>query len=141
MSSARSRFSPFVYFYVCLFFSMLALLPAWVAFGSDSGAQLPLQYRLGSIVWIALVGGSYWYANLRCSSERLRYREGLLWVAASMMAGTTSMAFFMVLPVLFVVFFGSVLIALSGDLRGVPGYAPARWLRLIQYFHRNRMVQ
>jgi hypothetical protein len=92
-------------------------------------------------IWPALVGGSYWYANLRCSSERLRYRDGLLAVAASMMAGTMYMSFFMVLPVLFVVFSGSVLIAFYGDIRGGPGYAPARWLRLIQYFHRNRMVQ
>lgn len=141
MSNARSRFSPLVYFYVVLFFSILALLPVWVAFATNLGALLPLPYRLGSLIWLALVGAGYWYANLRCSSERLRYRDGLLAVAASMMAGTMSMSFFMVLPVLFVVFSGSVLIAINGDIRGVPGYAPARWLRLIQYFHRNRMVQ
>jgi hypothetical protein len=141
MSNARSSFSPFVYFYVVLFFSILALLPVWVVFATDLRARLPLPYRLGSLIWLALVVGSYWYANLRCSTERLRYRNGLLSVAASMMAGTMYMSFFMVLPVLFVVFFGSVLIAFYGDIRGGPGYAPARWLRLIQYFHRNRMVQ
>ncbi len=141
MSNARLRFSPFVYFYVCLFFSILALLPVWVAFATNVGALLPLPYRLGSLIWLAMVGGCYWYATLRCSSERLRYWDGLLLVAASMMAGTMYMSFLMVLPVLFVVFSGSVLIAINGDIRGAPGYAPARWLRLIQYFHRNRMVQ
>jgi hypothetical protein len=92
-------------------------------------------------MWPAVIAGSFWHASLRCSSERLRYRDGLLWVAAAMIAGTMYMSFFLVPPVLLVVFSISVMIAVYGDIRRDPGYAPERWSRVIHYFYRNRMMQ
>jgi hypothetical protein len=141
MSKTNPRFSPFVYFYVGLFFTLAGLLPVWAVFATGLGTLLPTPYRIASLLWPAVIAGSFWYASKRCSSERLRYRDGLLWVAASMIAGTMYMSFLLVLPLLLVVFSSSVLIALYGDIRRKPGYAPEKWSRVIHYFYRNRMVQ
>ncbi len=141
MRTTEPRFSPYAYFYVCLFFLLVGFLPVWTVFATGLGTLLPSPCRAASLGWPALIAAFFWYASLRCSSERLGYWHGLLWVAGSMLAGTLYMSFFLILPVLMVVFSGSVLIACFGDIRRDPSYAPDRWLRLIQYFYRNRMVQ
>jgi hypothetical protein len=140
MNAARPRFSPFVYFYLVTFFLVLGLLPICLVATVGRLAMLRV-YWLASLIWPVVIIALTFYAQRRCSSDRTRFRDGLLWVTASMMTGWVYMSFFTVWPVLLVVFWGSVFFAIYGDLNRAPGYSQARWHRLVSYFYRNRMRQ
>jgi hypothetical protein len=140
MQPARPRFSFSVYFYLVVFFLLLALLPICLTATIENLAKLP-AYWFASLVWpIALVGFAV-YADRRCSSDRMRFRDGLLWVTASMMTGWVYMSFATVFPVLLFAFWASVFFALSGDMRGKPGYSQTEWHRLVSHLYRHRMRQ
>ena len=140
MKPARPRFSLFVYFYLVTFFLLLAFLPICLVAIIGRLAISP-GYWLASLIWPAVIIVLAFYAHLRCSSDRMPFRDGLLWVTASMMTGWVYMSFFTVWPVMLLVFWASVFFAISGDLNRVPGYSQARWHRLVSYFYRNRMRQ
>jgi hypothetical protein len=140
MNAERPRFSLFVYFYHVTFFLLLGFLPIWLTATIGRAAAAP-AYWLASLMWPAVIAVLWGYAQRRCSSDRMRFSDGLLWVTASMMTGWLYLSFIFVLPVLLVVFLGSVLIALYGDISRVPGYSQAKWHRLVYYFYRNRMRQ
>jgi hypothetical protein len=141
MSAERPRFSLTVYFYLVTFFLLLGFLPILLAATIDR-ATAPPAFWLASFIWPLVVAALWFYAMRRCSSDRMRFSDGLLWVTASMMTGWLYFSFFFVLPVLFIVFSGAVLIALYGDIRRrAPGYSQAKYQRLVNYFYRNRMRQ
>ena len=98
-------------------------------------------YWLASIMWPVVIAILWGYAQQRCSSDRMRFGDGLLWVTASMMTDWFYISFLVVFPALLAVFSGSVLIALYGDIRRTPGYSQTKWHRLVYYFYRNRMMQ
>jgi hypothetical protein len=139
MSTERPRFSLFIYFYLAIFFLLLGFLPVCLAATTDR-ADVP-AFWLASLFWPVALAGMWVYAKRRCTSDHIRFNDGLLWVTASMSTGWLYFSFFFVLPVLFVVFFGAVLIALYGDVRRAPARSPARYQRLVHYFYRNRMRQ
>jgi hypothetical protein len=140
MNAARPRFSLFVYFYLVSFFLLLGLLPICLVATIGRLAMSP-GYWLASLIWPLVIIALVFYAQRRCSSDRMRFRDGMLWVTASMMTGWVYMSFFTVWPVLLVVFWGSVFFAIYGDLNRAPGYSQARWHRLVSYLYRNRMRQ
>jgi hypothetical protein len=140
MNATRPRFSLFVYFYLVTFFLLLGLLPICLVATIGRLAMLPGHW-LASLIWLVAIITLTFYAQRRCSSDRMPFRDGLLWVTASMMTGWVYMSFFTVWPVLLVVFWGSVIFAICEDLSRAPGYSQARWHRLVSYFYRNRMRQ
>jgi hypothetical protein len=140
MNVVRPRFSLAVWLYLVTFFSLLGLLPIILAATMDRATASPGRW-LGSIAWPVVIAVLWVYANRRCSSEHLRYSDGLLWVTASMMTGWVYMSFVFVLPVLLLTFTGSVLIALYGDIRRTPADSQTQWRRLVRFFYRNRMKQ
>jgi len=139
MNAARPRFSLPVWFYLVTFFSLLGFLPIILTVTMDRATVSPRW--MASIIWPAMIAVLWGYADRRCSSDLLRFSDGLLWVTASMMTGWAYMSFIFVLPVLLLAFAGSVLIAIYGDIRRVPGYSQTQWRRLVRFFYRNRMRQ
>jgi hypothetical protein len=113
MNTTRPRFSLFVYFYLVTFFLLHGFLPICLAATIGRLAMLK-GYWLASLLWPVVIIALAFYAQRRCSSERMPFRDGLLWVTASMMTGWVYMSFFTVWPVLLVVFWASVFFAISG---------------------------
>lgn len=140
MNAQRKRFSLAVSLYLTLFLLLLAFTPLGLT-AKVNGAAEVRAFWVVSLLWPILIGGLLAYANWRCSSEQMSYRDGLLWVTASMMTGWLYMSFILVLPALLLAVSGSVLIALYGDVRRIPGFARAKWPRMVHYFYRNRMRQ
>jgi hypothetical protein len=140
MNATRPQFSLFVYFYLVTFSLLLAFLPICLVATIGRLAISP-GYWLASLIWPVVIVVLAFYAHRRCSSDRMRFRDGLLWVTVSMMTGWVYMSFFTVWPVLLLVFWASVFFAVSGDLKRAPGYSQARCHRLVSYFYRNRMRQ
>jgi hypothetical protein len=140
MQRARPRFSFFVYFYLVMFFLLLASLPIFLAATVGNLSKLP-AYWFASLAWpIAIVGFAV-YADRRCSSDRMHFRDGLLWVTASMMTGWVYMSFVTVLPTLLFAFWASVYFAVFGHMKSEPGYSQTKFHRLVSYFYRHRMKQ
>ncbi len=138
--SNRPRFSHFVYFYLVTFLLLLGFLPVAIVRAVDKTPVRP-GYLLASLTWPVVVAFLWLYAQKRCSTDRLRFGDGLLWVTRSMMTGWLWMSFFTVIPGLLVVFCGSVGTALYGDIIRNPGFAQAKFHGLVSYFFRNRMRQ
>ncbi len=136
----RPRFSSFVYFYLVTFFLLLSFLPVAIVRAIAKTSVRP-GYSLASLAWPVVVAFLWLYAQKRCSADRLRFGDGLLWTTRSMMTGWLWMSFFTVIPGLLVVFWGSVGIALYGDVTRKPGFAHAKFHGLVSYFFRNRMRQ
>jgi hypothetical protein len=65
-----------------------------------------------ALAWFVLLAVLWRYVDDRCSSDRMRYRDGLLWVTASMMTGWVNLSFLIAFPVLLFVFVRSVLFAM-----------------------------
>jgi hypothetical protein len=140
MKAVRPRFSVSVYFYLVTFFLLLGSLPVILITTNGRGA-VSLGSWIASIIWVGLIAGLYYYADKRCSSDRMRFSDGLLWVTHSMMTGWVYMSFIFAFPALLLAFTGSVILALSGDIRRAPDYSQTQWIRLVQFFYRNRMRQ
>ncbi len=115
MKPARPRFSLFVYFYLVTFFLLLAFLPICLVATIGRLAISP-GYWLASLIWPAVIIVLAFYAHLRCSSDRMPFRDGLLWVTASMMTGGIHVVFH----------------CLAGDAAGILG------LRLFRNFRGSK---
>jgi hypothetical protein len=140
MNAVRPRFSLPVYFYLVTFFLLLGFLPIVLTATVDREVATPAHW-LASLMWPGVIAILWRYADRRCSSDRMRFSDGLLYITASMMTGWVYLSFIVVLPVLLLVFTGSVLIALYGDIRRAPEYSQAKWYGLVRYLYRNRMRQ
>lgn len=138
MKVVRPRFSLAVYFYLMTFFLLLGFLPVILTATNVRGAAAAGRW-IASIVWAGVIVGLWYYADRWCSSDRMRYSDGLLWVTSSMMMGWVYMSFIFVFPALLLAFTGSVLVAFSGNIRRAPGYSQTRWHRIVHFFYRNRM--
>jgi len=138
MKAVRPRFSLPVYFYLIAFFLLLGFLPILLTATVDRGAVSSGRW-IASTVWPGLVAVLWFYADRRCSSDRMRFIDGLLWVTSSMMTGWVYMSFIFVLPVLLLAFTGSILVALYGDIRRTPDHSQTQWLRMVHFVYRNRM--
>lgn len=135
----RPQFPLPVRVYFGMFFALVCLIPLGLGKIVAAGGAVAPRYIAASLIWSILIAVSFLYAQARCSSERLHSQDGLQWVTASMMTGWTYMSFATVFPALAVSFFGSILIALAGDLRGDKTYAPDMFAWLVRFFYRNRM--
>jgi|GEM_PF-2447716 len=138
IKALRPRFSPYVYFYLGTFFLLLALLPIILTLANDRARVRPACWLL-SLLWLPVLVILWRYADRRCSSERMRLDDGLLWITASMMTGWVYLSFIFVLPVLLLVFSGSVLIASYGDIRRLPDFSRTKWHGLVYFFYSNRL--
>ncbi len=83
---------------------------------NDRATVAPLRWLL-ALLWPAVIALLWRYADQRCSGDRMRLNDGLLWITASMMTGWVYTSFILVLPVLLLAFWGSVFIAFYGDIR------------------------
>ena len=128
------------HFYLVIFFLLLALLPICLV-ATIAGSSMSRVLWLASLIWLIAVASSAFYANRRCSSERMRYRDGLLWITTSMMTGWLYLSFATVLPVLLFAFPASVFLAIRGGMGRQPEYSQREWHRLVTYFYQHRMKQ
>jgi len=141
MTDARPRFSIFASFYAALFVAGLVAAPLLAAARLSSHQPVPVTAWATAGAVSILVLALFAYANARCSSERLTYREGLLFVTSSMMTGWTYLSLLFVFPALLFTFIASVGIAIVNDIAGTRQRSAQTFHRLVAGFHRHRMRQ
>lgn len=136
---ARPRFSLAVKTYFCLVLGLLVLSVPCVVSTLAISRAISLAWRVASIGWPVLVAALFWYCTRRCSSDKMHFHDGLLWITRSAMTGWMSMSFITVTTAVLTAFLGSVSIAVYGDLQRRRDYAPLKWGQMVSFFYRNRM--
>jgi len=137
--SIRPRFSLVVQTYFWLAFCVLGLSPIFVVYSIANRTPVSLAWGIASASWPAIVAALFWYGARRCSTDKMSFRDSLLWITRSTITGWMFMSFFTVIPALLTAFLSSILIAVYGDLQRQPDYAPAKWAQIVSFFYRNRM--
>lgn len=137
----QRRFPIAVHTYLWLFFISLGIVPILVT--SAVADRLPLRqaYWIAAWTWPVSIAILYLYARHQCSSDRMTFRDGLLWVTSSTMTGWMYQSFFTVLAGLVGAYCAAVFFAFADDLRRNPNYAQERWLQTVRFFYRHRMRQ
>ena len=139
MAEAR-RWPPFAVFYASVFLLALIALPVVVVGLKREALFVPPTVALSVTVltlWLFLL----WHVQRRCSSERLSYWRGLVAIAAWMSTGWPILSILFALPVLLVVFLGSLVITLESDISRTPGRAAPRFQQLVARVYGFRMRQ
>jgi NADH:ubiquinone oxidoreductase subunit 4 (subunit M) len=139
LPSTRPRFPLAVQSYFWLVSSLLGLSPVGIVSSIASREDVPLRWWIASILWPVLLAVLFWYAARRCSSDKMRFTDGLLWVTRSAIGGSMFMSIILVTLALLAAFLGAILLAIYSDLIRQPRFAPVKWAQLILFFHRNRM--
>src|ERR1700733_202059 len=87
--------------YVWVFVVVLGASPAIAVILMDRGSPIPVGDWTWAIVTMIGIQVLFWYAQVRCTSDKLRYWDGLLLVAAYMFTGWIYISAIFVFPALF----------------------------------------
>lgn len=136
--SDRPKFGLFPNIYLSVFVGLLLAAPF----------LLLAPWHSGSLsAWTTPASGAFltamllWLSNRQCSSEPISYREGLLFVTASMMTGWSLLSAVFVFPALLAAVLASFAISvICLPLGGKAKAAPA-FYSVVKFFHRHRMLQ
>jgi NADH:ubiquinone oxidoreductase subunit 4 (subunit M) len=82
---------------------------------------------------------AYFYARLRCSTEKWSFDEGLYYVASCYGVGSSGVSFLLVLPAIFITLLASACIAAFNDARGQSEKTPSHFYRLMMFFYHKRL--
>jgi hypothetical protein len=106
-----------------------------------SNTVVPPGYLRAALAWPIIAAALFSWVNVRCSSVRLRYWDGLLHAAALSSTGWEYVSFFLGFLAVLAVLISSACIAIYGAICLDPDKTKTDYLRLIQFFYRHRMVK
>jgi hypothetical protein len=141
MSGKRVKVSAFAHFYTWLFIFALFLWPLFALAIRANSAEVQTQTWVLGFGVVAITIGLFFYAWIRCSSERLSYWDGLLVVSASMMTGWVYNTIVVLLPALLYTFIASVYFSVIADTRYKTEDACVRFHKLVYRMYQKRMRQ
>lgn len=139
MTESRPRFSILTQFYAWVVAGFMLAFPFFAVAFFGRHQVIPTLAWTTALTLSALLAVLFAYANVRCSSETLAYREGLLFVTRSMMVGWVYLSLVFVLPALMATFVASVVIALYHDITGTRHKAAQSFHRLVVIVYRHRL--
>ena len=128
----------------CYYWAFVALvLGAPLAYVFANGVSRPIPVTsFGLAVMLSLFAGLLlWASHRQCSTERMTYREGMLFITGSMMTGWTYLSLLVVFPALLGTFLVVGIYALCSLAKSDSDWAQARFHRVVGFCYRNRMRQ
>jgi hypothetical protein len=136
--SDRLQFGFFPNLYVGLFLLLPLASPFLALAPWHSKAALP--WALSALFTLSLTA-LLPLASRLCSSPTLSYREGLLFVAESMMSGWLQLSLLFVFPALFVAVLASFVVAVCSLPFGDSARASRAFHRTVSFFYSHRLRQ
>jgi hypothetical protein len=116
MSDTKPKFSFLTNFYMCLALSAIILSPIEYLMVHSKKSFIPVSNWAMAICAVLVFVGLLFYANKRCSSERLTYFQGLQFVTHFMRAGWMYISLVLVSLALVILVPLSVLLSIFGDV-------------------------
>jgi len=141
MSKGRPRFRVTSHMVVWMDLILIGFLPLYVVLERMNNTAVPPGYFRAALAWPIIAAALFSWVNVRCSSDRLLYWDGLLYATASMSVGWFGLYFFMGFFAVLAVLISSAFISIYGAIRSDPDKTKTDYLRLIQFFYRHRMVE
>lgn len=142
MSRTGCKFSVFTKFYLLVAIVAWCGAPLWLLLAESAQDDVDIRAFYIAGISCVLVVGLLLFASSRCSSEKLEFKEGLLFITQFMQTGWSFSSLAAILVALPVALLASIAIALHSLLpsTGAPG-GPEEFGRLVRFFYRNRMIQ
>jgi hypothetical protein len=141
MSDKSVRFPWMVHAYVWVFLIALGLAPVISVLLRRRYSPVSLTDWVSAIMLMAVIQALFLYSQKRCSSDKLSYWNGLLYVAAFMSTGWSYLSMVFVFPTLLIVFIASITLSIYYDLAPSRVNAAFQFHRIVSFFYKNRMVQ
>lgn len=141
MANGKPRFSWMTHAYVWLFMTLLGITPVLIALWYRRIEPVTTPEWAVAIASVVAIQLLFLYSQWRCSSEKLSFWDGLLFVSASMSTGWMYFSMAFVFPALMAVFVASICLSAYCDLVPSSKTAAYRFHKLIFLFYQNRMRQ
>ena len=138
MEEPRYSFGPFPHLYVGAFAFVVLGWPFLLAQPWQEGYE---QLWLTCAIISASSCAALLFAARQCSSKRLTFRQGLLFIASFMMTGWGALSAVFVFPSLLAATVVAIVLGVAGLLAGGRQRSAAWFERVVGFFHLHRMVQ
>jgi hypothetical protein len=135
----RVGFHVHLYLGVAVF--VLSAVPFFSVIFLSGGFNASTDALVGAIVAVAVLHMALAFATRRCSTEKLKYWDGMRLITAYMTFGIGGSAMVVATPSAIVGLVGSIGIATISLAKPQSNWAPHHFQRMIAFFYRHRMYQ
>lgn len=122
-------------------FSLLLFMPLFLVCSQALVSPVSERSWIKAVLWMFGVFSALSYARMRCTSDRLPYIDGLMFVVSSMSGVWGGLRIILTLPLLVLIILISVAISIFYDLIGKPTAAPIQYHKTIGLIYKNRLRQ
>jgi len=130
-----------VHLYLGVAVFVLSAIPFSSVIFLSGGFNASTDALVGAIVAVAVLHGALALAMRRCSTEKLKYWDGMRLITAYMTVGIGGSAMLVATPSAIVALVGSIGIAIMSLAKPQSNWAPHYFQRMIAFFYRHRMYQ
>jgi hypothetical protein len=141
MSGQRPKFPIYIQIFAWFFILLIYALPAYALVTQLNKGQTDSSLIVYITLWMVGAPICFLLAHRHCSSKQFTYWDGFLWVTSCMLTGWGSSTIFFTIPALIIVFFLSTLMTLYNICRGQRTESHRQFLKIIEFFHNNRVRQ
>jgi hypothetical protein len=135
----RVGFHVHLYLGVAVF--VLSAIPFVSVIALSGGFKASTDALVGAIVAVTVLHIALAFATRRCSTEKLKYWDGMRLITAYMTFGIGGSAMVVATPSAIVGLVGSIGIATISLGKPQSNWAPHHFQRMIAFFYRHRMYQ
>jgi hypothetical protein len=135
----RVGFHVHLYLGVAVF--VLSAIPFFSVIFLSGGLNASTDALVGAIVAVAVLHMALAFVTRRCSTEKLKYWDGMRLITAYMTFGIGGSAMVVATPSAIVGLVGSIGIAAVSLAKPQSNWAPHHFQRMIAFFYRHRMYQ
>jgi len=130
-----------VHLYVGLAVLAVSAVPFFLVIYLADPVDTSARVLVEALAAVALLHVALAIAARACSTEQLKFWDGLRLITAYMTIGVGGSAMLIATPSAMVALIASLTIATIGLVKREPTWAPHHYHRMIAFFHRHRMYQ
>src|ERR1700691_3456393 len=130
-----------VHLYLGVAIFLLSAIPFFIVILLNGGADASMEAVVAALGAVALLHVALAMTARSCSTEKLRFWDGIRLITAYMTFGIGGTAMLVATPCAIVGLVGSLGIATISLVKPQQNWAPYKYQRLIAFFYRHRMYQ
>ena len=130
-----------VHLYLGVAIFLLSAIPFFIVILLNGGADASMEAVVAALGAVALLHVALAMTARSCSTEKLRFWDGIRLITAYMTFGIGGTAMLVATPCAIVGLVGSLGIATISLVKPQQNWAPYKYQRLIAFFYQHRMYQ